>query len=380
MYSLAGYGDMIKDRVRMAAHERALRAVVRPGCVVADVGAGTGVMSLLACRLGAGRVYAIEPADAIEVARTLAVANGFADRIVFIQDLSTRVTLPQRADVVVADLRGILPWFGQNVPAVLDARDRLLAPGGTLIPQRDTIWFGVVHAPELYGRFTEAWRDNGLGLDLGPAERILLNNWVKGFADPEQFVSQPRRLAALDYATTTDVNLDVQTTSDVIRPATAHGFNAWFDAVLTGAIGFSNAPDQPKLLYGQAFFPWPAPVELTPGDRVTVRLRAQLVGDDYVWNWDTTVDAGGGRVKASFRQSTFLGVPRSPAAWRKGAAGHVPDLGEEGCIDRLILSLMDGNQPCAAIARRVAASQPDRFPAWEDALARVGELSKRYGR
>jgi protein arginine N-methyltransferase 1 len=381
VYSIFGYGEMIKDRFRMAAYEQALRAVIRPGCVVADIGAGTGVMSFLACRLGAARIYAIEPADAIEVARALAVANGFADKIVFIQDFSTRVTLPQPADVVVADLRGVLPWFGHNIPAVIDARTRLLAPGGALVPQRDTLWLGVVRAPELYDRMTAAWADNGLGLNLEPAKRLALNNWGKGPANPEQLVTEPRPIAVLDYATTTDVNLDAETTCTVTRPATAHGFNAWFDTVLTGSIGFSNTPGQPPLLYGQAFFPWPEPVELTAGDRVTVRLRANLVGDDYVWNWDTTVcDGGGINLKGSFRQSTFWGVPLSPAALRRGAASSVPQLGPEGCIDRLILSLMDGQHTCADIARRVADCHADRFPRWEDALARVGELSKRYGR
>ena len=381
MYSLAGYGDMMKDRVRMAAYEAALRAAVRPGCVVADVGAGTGIMSFLACRLGAGRVYAIEPADAIEVAKSLAAANGFADRIVFLHDLSTRVTLPERADVVVADLRGVLPWFTHNVPAVIDARTRLLKPGGTLIPQRDTLWLGVVHAPELYARFADAWGDNGLGLNLEPAKRLLLNNWVKGHAGPEQFVTEAHQVAVLDYALTTDVHLDAQTTWAVTRPGIAHGFSAWFDAVLTPGVGFSNGPDRPKLLYGQAFFPWLEPVELHAGDRVTVHLRARLVGDDYVWNWDTTVDAGGtGRAKASFRQSTFFGAPLSAAALHKGADGYVPNLDEDGRLDHFILSQMDGRRTLADIARLVAERYAERFPRWADALARVGELSKRYGR
>ena len=58
MYSLADYGTMIADRVRLDAHAEALRRVVTPASIVLDVGAGTGVMSLLACKFGARRVYA----------------------------------------------------------------------------------------------------------------------------------------------------------------------------------------------------------------------------------------------------------------------------------------------------------------------------------
>jgi type I protein arginine methyltransferase len=380
MYSIAGYGAMIKDRVRMAAYEQALRAVIRPGCVVADLGAGAGVLSFLACRLGAGRVYAIEPADIVEVARTLAAANGCADKIVFLQDLSTRVTLPEPADVVVADLRGVLPWFTHSIPSIIDVRTRLLAPGGALIPQRDTLWLGVVRSPEQHRKFTDPWDDNGLDLNLGAGKRLVLNNWGKDHAGPDQLVTEPQLVAVLDYATVRDLNLEAQATWTVTRPSAAHGFLAWFDAVLTGAIGFSNAPGRPQLLYGQAFFPWLEPVDLAAGDRVTVHLRARLVGDDYVWNWDTMVHDGAGAAKASFRQSTFFGVPLSPRALQQGAAGHVPALGAEGTLDLFILSLMDGRRTLGDIARDVAERHAERFPRWEDALGRVSELSKKYGR
>ncbi|HEX6912250.1 MAG TPA: 50S ribosomal protein L11 methyltransferase, partial [Longimicrobium sp.] len=100
-YDLAGYGAMAGDRVRMKAYAAAIARAVRPGDVVLDVGAGTGVFSLLACRAGARRVYAVEPADAIHTARELARENGFADRIDFIQGVSTAIGLPEKADVVV---------------------------------------------------------------------------------------------------------------------------------------------------------------------------------------------------------------------------------------------------------------------------------------
>lgn len=62
-------------------------------------------------------MYAIEPGDCVQLARDLAQANGCADRIRFIQDFSTNVTLPERADVIVADVRGILPYEGRWTPA-----------------------------------------------------------------------------------------------------------------------------------------------------------------------------------------------------------------------------------------------------------------------
>ena len=62
MYTLAQYGEMIRDQVRTTACTQALRAVVvRPGAVEVDIGTGPGIMAVLACQVGAIRVFAIEP-------------------------------------------------------------------------------------------------------------------------------------------------------------------------------------------------------------------------------------------------------------------------------------------------------------------------------
>src|SRR5262245_17467881 len=111
MYSLTGYGNMIADRVRYEAYSHALQKAIRPGSVVLEIGTGPGIFAVQACRLGAARVYAVEPDPVIQVAREIAHANSCADKIEFIEGLSTRAELPVKADVIVSDLRGILPLF-----------------------------------------------------------------------------------------------------------------------------------------------------------------------------------------------------------------------------------------------------------------------------
>ncbi len=72
---------MICDRVRTDGFRRAIESVVRPGDVVLDVGAGTGILSLFAARAGAARVYAVERTTVAVLAQELAAANGFAETI-----------------------------------------------------------------------------------------------------------------------------------------------------------------------------------------------------------------------------------------------------------------------------------------------------------
>src|SRR6059036_2483714 len=96
----------LADDTRVAAFRQAIEEVIGPGDVVVDLGAGTGILGLLACRAGAARVYAVEEGGMIEVARDICRANGFADRVVFVRGLSTGIDLPEKADVVVADQIG----------------------------------------------------------------------------------------------------------------------------------------------------------------------------------------------------------------------------------------------------------------------------------
>src|SRR6185436_3279643 len=112
-YDIHAFGRMIQDSVRTDAYAQALRRLVRPGSVVLDMGAGVGIWALLACRFGARKVYAVDPNDVIQIAREITAANGYADKIEFINDMSTAVTLPEQADVLVTEMHGVVPMFEQ---------------------------------------------------------------------------------------------------------------------------------------------------------------------------------------------------------------------------------------------------------------------------
>lgn len=377
MYSIASYGHMITNQKRMEAYHQALAQTVKPGAIVLDIGTGTGIMALLACQLGAERVYAIEPSDAIGLAREVAKANGYADRIEFIQDISTQVTLARPADVIVSDLRGVLPLYEQHIKSIADARARLLAPGGRLIPQQDDLWVAVLDAPKLYEDYNAPWQEEPFGLDLQAGRRYVTNTWRKVNLKAEQVLTQPQKWATLDYTTIENPNLKSEISWTISRPALAHGLGVWFEATLAEGIGFSNAPGQPELIYGQAFFPWTTPVQLEAGDLVTVELAANLVGADYLWRWHSKVQTQN-EVKADFKQSTFLSQPLATVRLRRQADSYVATLNPSGQAARLVLELMAEGKTLGQIAETLTAQFPQQFPTWQAALNQVGELSQMY--
>jgi type I protein arginine methyltransferase len=381
VYSLSGYGDMVADRIRVQAYSEALRRAVRPGSVVVEIGTGPGVFAVLACQLGASRVYAIEPDPIIQVAREIAAANHCADKIEFIEDVSTRVELPARADVVFSDMRGILPLFTQNIPSIADARRRSLAPGGMLIPRKDTVWFAVVETPERYSRFVECWEKNVLGEDLSPARRLAVNECQKARFTPEQLLTKPQLWCTLNYATVEDVNFHGTLNWASEREGTGHGLLAWFEADLADGIGFSNAPGEPEAIYGSSFFPWIEPVPLAVGQSICVHLDANLVEDDYIWRWTTQVSSlDGSGMAARFEQSQLGSAVLSPAKLRRSASDYVPQLSEEGRIRRRALELMDGRASLEEIARQLTAEFPGNFARWQRALSYAANTASHNSR
>jgi type I protein arginine methyltransferase len=382
MYSISGYGSMIADKGRMEAYVKALRQSVKPDSVVVDIGTGTGIFALLACQFGARKVYAIEPSDAIQVAKEIAKKNGYGDRIIFIQDVSTKVQIPELADVIVSDIRGMLPLFQQHIPAIIDARNRLLTEGGILIPQRDILWAAVVEVPHLYDRIVDVWDNNIYGLNMTDARQIVINNWGKGWVAPAQLLTVPQSWAILDYFTIENPDVTAELSWTVARSGTGYGVSIWFDAMLAESIGFSTAPGMPELVYGNGFLPWLKPVFLEVGDTISVNLQANLVGNDYIWRWNSSVFHQGdlSQVKASFQQSTFFATPLSLLQLRKSSSDYLPSLNQDGEIDRLILNLISDGLVLGDIATQVQEKFPTYFTNWQNALTRVGNLAQKYSK
>src|SRR5215470_10396120 len=165
MYSLDEFGEMVGDPLRFPAYCEAIARAVRSGDVAVDIGSGPGVFALLAAKAGARKVYAIDTENVVEFGRQFAAANGMTSRIEFLRGDSRQILLPERANIIISDIRGALPLFGQGILALNDARKRLLAEDGRMIPQRDQIFAALVEAPEGYEKIVAPWK-NVPGLDL----------------------------------------------------------------------------------------------------------------------------------------------------------------------------------------------------------------------
>jgi hypothetical protein len=220
------------------------------------------------------------------------------------------------------------------------------------------------------------------GIDLTPARDRAANEWYRRWLAPDELIVSPQCWAALDYRDLRTPNVEGRASWTVDAPSIAHGVAMWFDSETAPGVGFSNSPlSGEHHVYGQVVLWWKDAVSFSAGDRVTARLRADLVGDEYVWCCEShVIDGRSGREKASYRQSTWLSLPLSLERLRRRASTFVPSLTDDGRIDRCILDFMAQALPLGVIAENIVAAFPSAFKNVDAALDRIGTLSDRYSR
>lgn len=395
MYSLLDYGKMLADRDRVWRYTTALERVVEPGSTVLDLGTGPGIFALVACRLGAAKVWAVEPAPVAELARRLAAEHGLADRIEVVEAPASQLELDEKVDVVVSDLRGVLPLAGRHLAVLRDVRRRFLRPGGRMVGERDRLFVTPIHAPELYERLTRPWdldifgRDLEAlcgepspleGLDLSIAKELALNGWLKQHQKLEggAVLASSACWLELDYRRLEQDHGTGRAEFEVETAGVGHGLALWFEAELVTGLSLNTSPWQPPGTYGWVFLPWLRPLELAPGDQLEVDLQAVLTGADYVWTW-TTRQLRGGVEAVRFEQSSFYSEPISRQRLARRDAASRPRLAPAGEVARWALERFDGSRALGELAGQLAERFPDRFADSRTALDHLATLVELYG-
>jgi protein arginine N-methyltransferase 1 len=373
----------LADPVRLDAFGKAIEAVVRPGDTVLDLGAGTGILGLLACGAGASRVYSVDDGGMIEVARGLARANGLADRMVFIRELSLHARLPERVDVVVADQIGRFGFEAGILEYFFDARKRFLKPDGTMIPAAIDLHVAPVESPEMWQRVA-FWDEKPAGLDIRPARMVAVNTGYPATFRPGQMLGTPADAVTLDLASAGPEAFAFETTVTAEREGTLHGIGGWFRARLSPGVFLSNSPlDEAPINRRAVFFPIDRPVRLDPGDVVRVRLR--VLPADTIVTWDVSVrGAPGGPTgadgpdKGRFSHSTWQGMLLSQEDLRRSDPLWRPTLTPRGRARMSVLELCDGGRPLEEVEREVHRRHPDLFDSPRAAAVFMAEVVTRY--
>jgi protein arginine N-methyltransferase 1 len=305
VYDAKDYDAMFSDGARTAAYLAAIGRAVQPGSAVVEIGTGVGYFAVAACRAGARRVYAIEANPIVELAECVAAENGCAGSITFIHDDSRRVNLPERGDLLLSDLRGVLPLSGEHIPTIVDARGRLVHSGAIMIPVRDAMFAAPCVAPADWRRDHLLPGDAPHGIGRRAVAERLRSDWYRCHLEGPDLLAEAIAWASLDYASIESPNVSGCAEWSFTHDGVADGLALWFDADLGFGISMSNAPSAPRALYGQAFFPFERALAVRAGDRLTAELGANLVNGDYLWGWNTHFTPTADGEPVAFRQSNL---------------------------------------------------------------------------
>ncbi len=366
----------LNDHIRVAAFRQAIHDVVKPGDVVVDLGAGTGVLGLLACQAGAARVYALESGGMIEVARSLARANGFQDRVTYIPGHSLHVELPEKVDVVVADQIGRFGFEAGVVDFFTDARRRFLKPNGTLIPSRIEMMVVPVECPERWAE-VEFWTNNATGFDLHTVREWAINTGYPVTYQPAHLLGAPAVGAVLDLSTFESGAVTLHADLPIRRAGTLHGIGGWFAAQLSPHSWMTNGPLSDQRINRQnVFFPINQALPVVAGDRITVAMTILPV--DVMVTWRVTVTDADGTPKGRFVHSTLKGMLTTREDLQRMRPDFVPHLVPRGQARMTVLGLCDGQHTLATIEQEVYRQHPTLFRSVAEAATFVAEVVTRY--
>ena len=365
----------LDDPVRLKAFRSAIDRVVRPGDVVVDLGSGTGVLGMLACRAGAARVYSIEESSLIGLTRQLARANGLVDRITFIKEHSQRAKLPEPADVVVADQlvgfgfeAGLFEYFA-------DARERFLKPAGVTIPRGVDFVAVPVEAPSARAA-VDFWGSRPASFDFTPVSELAQHTIYSPTYEPSNLLSTPRVLASLDPGRRHPTPLKCSAKFTIERPGTLHGIGGWFSAELAEGVTLTTSPlAVERLDRYNTFLPLQRSVDVDAGDWVA--LEMDIVTAAAVVGWSVDVTTEGGASKGSFRHSTARGMFLAKEDLRRLRPDYAPALSLRGAARLAALEMCDGTRHLAAIEAEIHRKFPDLFRSPREAAAFVAEVLPR---
>ena len=366
--ALEEHWGYVADPIRLDRFQRAISSVVKPGDLVADLGCGSGVLTLFALEAGARKVYAIDSSRMLAVARESIERSGSADRVSFIQGRSQKTALPERVDVVICDHVG---WFGFDydiVGLLADARQRFLKDGGVSIPSSIGLRLAAVES-DLCRAAAERWTTS----HVPPAYRWLRQSSVNSKhtveLDPGELLSAPADLGTLMLGEAQPGFLSWQASLVAERDGMVHGLGGWFDCELSPGVRMTNSPlASDRINRPEVFLPLDSPFPLQAGDLLQATISARP-GDELL-AWTITNPATG----LCCTQSTWQGMLLESADIVRSNPDRVPRPSAEAEARALVLGYCDGRRSVRDIEEAVLRDHPSLFPSRSEISGFVAEV------
>jgi SAM-dependent methyltransferase len=357
------------DSVKIDRYRRALASLITPDSVVLDLGCGTGLLGLLAVQLGARHVYAVDSGSVLALAEQIAEANGAGERITHIRSMSTSVELPELVDIVVADQLGGLAYEPGVLAYYADARERLLKPGGSFVPDRLRLLIAPVQSAELTTE-VDFWNTCPGGFDVSAAATYASNDVHSPKLDSGDLLAAP--VVAREQPSWVNESFTLEGSFSIERDGALQGIGGMFEAVMADDVLMSNNPRSADHMEHRwnSLYPLPEPVAVSSGDTVEATINVNVEDERVTWR----VIVGDGPTRRVFNQSTFFASILTHDDLARLAKTHVPRLSAKGAVWRAGLEMVTQGLTVGELERELAERFPTVLTSTHKASEFVGHL------
>ena len=283
---------MLADRSRVDFYHAAIERHVQPGDRVIDLGTGTGILAAFASRRGAAKVYALDHADVITHARSVAAANGIRN-VEFVETHSTAFSAPEPVDVIVHEQMGTYLFEEEMVANVTDLRDRMLKPGGTIIPACFDFFCEPIQirdgraVPFLWELDVHGYDFSSLR-DVEPSGRDYFYLVASEPDFVERFLGSPEPAFSFDLHTVAESAMprEIHMMRTVVEPGRLDGLAVYFRTRVDDDLVLTTDPKSHERGVSWGFWVLRTPREaFGAGDEIEIRLTVGRWSEVDTWRW-----------------------------------------------------------------------------------------------
>ncbi len=283
---------MLADQPRMNFYHTAITRHIQPGDRVVDLGTGTGILAAFAARRGAAKVFAIDHSEILEHARTLAMANQI-ENVEFVATHSTDFKVDERVDVIVHEQMGDCLFDESMVANVTDLRDRVLKPGGLILPSVFEFYCEPIKVNDR--RLVPfIWELDVHGYDYSclewqrPQETGYYNVVSSDPTLVDHYLTEPAPALSLDLHTVNEADMphDISFTRSIVNAGRLDGFAVFFRARVDDDLCLSSGPlDAGRAPHWGFRILRTERMDFAVGDVIEVRLKVGRWPQLDTWRW-----------------------------------------------------------------------------------------------
>ncbi|KAG0295433.1 type I protein arginine N-methyltransferase Rmt1 [Dissophora globulifera] len=271
--------EMLKDEVRTKSYRASVyqNRHLFQDKVVLDVGCGTGILSMFAAKAGAKLVIGVDMSNIINNAREIVKDNGLDHKITLIQGKMEEVVLPvDHVDIIISEWMGYFLLYESMLDTVLVARDKYLAPGGLIFPDKATMYVAGIEDGDYKEEKINFW-DNVYGFDYSSIKKIALKEPLVDTVNKDCIVTNACAIKEIDILTVKkeDLAFKVPFSITADRRDYIHAFISWFDISFDAChkpVKFSTSPYDQYTHWKQTVFYTQKTLTIEKGETVTGEL------------------------------------------------------------------------------------------------------------